>query len=247
VLQAWYGLSDPELERQVNDRISFRHFLGYPERASGYSTVWRFRERLAETGRDRLVRVELRRQLDEKGLRVRRGAVQDATFITADPGHAKADEPRGEEAQTRGSRDGCWAKKGGRSCLGYKLHAKVDTDHGLIWCMEATTASVHDSRVGLPGDGVCRDKGYHGAVPRGWDASMRRGARDHPLWIWGSSGVGGSTGGGLPGGPFAVIKGMFNVGHVLVSSLPRVRVKMVFVCLCCNLLQLRTLGGGLTA
>ena len=39
VLQAWYGLSDPELERQVNDRISFRHFLGYPKKAPDYSTV----------------------------------------------------------------------------------------------------------------------------------------------------------------------------------------------------------------
>ncbi len=28
VLQQWYGSSDPELERQANDRISFRHFLG---------------------------------------------------------------------------------------------------------------------------------------------------------------------------------------------------------------------------
>jgi len=73
VLQAWYGLSDPELERQVNDRISFRHFLGYPERAPDYSTVWLFRERLAETGRDRLLWAELQRQLDEKGLRVRKG------------------------------------------------------------------------------------------------------------------------------------------------------------------------------
>ena len=54
VLQAWYGLSDPELERQVADRLSFQRFLGYPERAPDYSTVWRFRERLAETGRDRL-------------------------------------------------------------------------------------------------------------------------------------------------------------------------------------------------
>ena len=35
VLQAWYGLSDPELERQVNDRISFRHFLGQPQEGSG--------------------------------------------------------------------------------------------------------------------------------------------------------------------------------------------------------------------
>ena len=30
VLQSWYGLSDPELERQANDRISFQKFLGYP-------------------------------------------------------------------------------------------------------------------------------------------------------------------------------------------------------------------------
>ena len=75
VLQAWYRLSDPELERQINDRISFRHFLGYPERAPDYSTVWQFRERLAETGRDRLVWAELQRQLAAKGLRVRKGVV----------------------------------------------------------------------------------------------------------------------------------------------------------------------------
>ena len=29
VLQQWHGLSDPELERQANDRISFRQFLGH--------------------------------------------------------------------------------------------------------------------------------------------------------------------------------------------------------------------------
>ena len=28
VLQQWYGLSDPELERQVDDRLSFHRFLG---------------------------------------------------------------------------------------------------------------------------------------------------------------------------------------------------------------------------
>jgi len=31
MLQGWYGLSDPELERQAADRISFRRFLGFPE------------------------------------------------------------------------------------------------------------------------------------------------------------------------------------------------------------------------
>ena len=31
VLQQWYGLSDPELERQAVDRLSFMNFLGFPE------------------------------------------------------------------------------------------------------------------------------------------------------------------------------------------------------------------------
>ena len=39
VLQQWYGLSDPELERQVDDRLSFQRFLGFPEKAPDYSTV----------------------------------------------------------------------------------------------------------------------------------------------------------------------------------------------------------------
>ena len=46
------------------------------------------------------------------GLTIRRGVIQDATFITADPGHATADTPRGDQARTRRSRDGTWAKKG---------------------------------------------------------------------------------------------------------------------------------------
>jgi len=41
VLQQWYGLSDPELERQVDDRLSFQRFLGFPEKEPGSSgTAW---------------------------------------------------------------------------------------------------------------------------------------------------------------------------------------------------------------
>jgi len=80
VLQAWYGLSDPELERQVADRISFQHFLGFPETVPDYSTVWRFRERLAETDRDKLIWEELQRQLDAKGLTVKKGVVPGCVF-----------------------------------------------------------------------------------------------------------------------------------------------------------------------
>ena len=98
---------------------------------------------------------------------------------------ARADKPRGEEARTRRSRDGSWTKKGGKFSFGYKLHAKSDVDLVLIRDLETTTASVHDSRVDLSreGEGVYRDKGYFGVEPRGWDATMRRGVRGHPLGI----------------------------------------------------------------
>lgn len=243
VLQSWYGLSDEEAERQAVDRLNWRRFLGYPERVPDSTSIWLFRERLAETGKDRLVWEELQRQLEGKGLRVRKGVAQDASFITADQG--PSGKPRGSEAKTRRVRDGDWAKRRGGSTFGYKLHVKADLDHGLIREVEATPASVHDSRVDLsePGEAVYRDKGYFGVKPRGWDATMVRGVRGHPLSLRDklrNRRVGSKR------RPvervFAVLKRVFLSGHVLVSSLTRVRVKMVFSCLCFNLLQLGTLG-----
>ena len=182
-LQDWYGLSDPELERQAVNRIDFRNFLGFPGVIPDSTTVWLFRERLAETGRERLVWEELQRQFDEKGLKVKKGVVQDASFITSDPG--KQGKPRGEEARTRRSRDGDWGKKGGKSSYGYKLHAKTDVDLGLVRDLETTAASVHDSRVDLsrPGEVAYLDKAYFGVEIRGFSAAMRRGVRGHPLGI----------------------------------------------------------------
>ena len=81
MLQAWCNLSDPELERQALNRIDFQQFLGFPGDSPDYSTVWSFRERLAETGIDKLLWAELQRQLDEKGLKVR--CVQ---VVSASPG-----------------------------------------------------------------------------------------------------------------------------------------------------------------
>jgi IS5 family transposase len=243
VLQQWIGLSGPELEKQALNRLDFQHFLGYPEQPPDYSTVWSFWERLAATRTDELVWAELQRQLDERGLKVRKGVAQDASIIEADPG--PSGKPRGEEAATRRSRDGDWAKRLKESFFGFKLHVKMDLDLGLIRVVEATSASVHDSRVDLsePGEVVYRDKGYFIVKPRGFDATMRRGVRGHPL---GDADRLRNRRIGLKRRPiertFAVIKRVFNGGRVLVTSLPRVRVKLVFSCFCFNLLQLWTLG-----
>ncbi len=244
VLQQWYGLSDPELEKQALNRLDFQSFLGFPEQPPDYSTVWSFRERLAETGRDLEVWDELQRQLDAKGLRVRKGVAQDASIIEADPGQSSG-KPRGDAALTRRSRDGAWAKRLRESFFGFKLHVKTDLGFGLVRAVAVTSASVHDSRVDLsePGEVVYRDKGYFGVEPRGFDASMRRGVRGHPL---GEADKARNRRIGSKRRPvervFAVIKRVFNGGRVLVTSLPRVRVKLVFSCFCFNLLQLWTLG-----
>jgi IS5 family transposase len=244
VLQQWYGLSDPELERQAVDRLSFMNFLGFPEDIPDFTTVWYFRERLAKTGKDRAIWTELQRQLDAFCLKVKQGVVQDATFITTDPGHAKADKPRGEEAETRRSKDGTWAKKGSKSYFGYKLHTKLDTDHGLIRELETTTASVHDSQVDLSkkSEVAYRDRGYHGAVANGYSATMKRGARDHPLGIMDKlRNIRISKKRAPVERHYAVIKRVFKAGHVLVTTVPRVNVKMIFTAVGFNLYQLCTL------
>lgn len=227
------------------DRLSFMNFTGFPEDIPDFTTDYMvFRERLAKTGKDRAIWTELQRQLDAFGLKVKQGVAQDATFITTDPGHAKADKPRGEEAETRRSKDGTWAKKGSKSYFGYKLHTKLDTEHGLIRELETTTASIHDSQVDLSkkGEVAYRDRGYHGAVAKGYSATMKRGARDHPLGIMDKlRNLRISKKRAPVERHYAVIKRVFNAGHVLVTTVSRAHVKMIFTAVGFNLYQLCTL------
>ena len=72
---------------------------------------------------------------------------------------------------------------------------------------------------------------------------MRSAVRGRPLDIWDRLRNRRINRKRAPGErPFAVIKRMFGSGHVLVTTLSRVRVKMVFACLCFNLVQLGTLA-----
>lgn len=245
VLQQWYGLSDPELERQATDRISFRHFLGYPETIPDRSTIWLFRERLAQTGKDTVIWDEFQRQLEVQGLTIKRGVMQDASFITADPGHASADTPRGDQARTRRSRDGTWARKGSKSRFGYKLHILLDKDSQLIRRIETTTASLHDSRIDLSrkGETVYRDKGYFGVKPQAsMDKTMHRATRNHPLSIKENRRNRAiSRTRSLVERPFAVMKRVFHAGHLMVTTVARVHVKNIFSCMNFNFRQILTL------
>lgn len=245
VLQSLYGLSDPEMERQANDRISFRKFLGFPEKIPDHTTLWYFRERLIRSRKEQAIWDQLQTQIEVKGLKIRKGVIQDASFITADPGHKPADTPPGEEAKTRRSRDGTWAKKGKKSHFGYKLHIMMDKEHQLIRRMETTTASRHDGQVDLSrkGETVYRDKGYFGVKPQAsMDKTMHRSTRGHPLSIKEerrNRAIMRTR--SLVERPFAVMKRVYRAGHMLVTTVARVHCKNLFSCFAFNLQQLRTI------
>ena len=242
ILQQWFGLNDLEVERQMADRISFMSFLGFPNPAPDSRTIWLFKERMAETGMDKVVWAELQRQLDAMGLQVKRGTMQDATFIEAD--HGSSNKPRGDEAKTRRSKDGTWAKKGDEIHFGFKFHQKTDIDYCLIREFATTTASLHDSQVDLSveGEPVFRDRGYFGAKAKGIDFTMKRRTTEKPLDELDKERNRLISKVRSPGErPHAVIKRIFNSGRVLVTTVRRVSVKMMVTAFAFNLYQLCTL------
>ena len=242
ILQQWYGLSDLEVERQMADRISFMAFLGFPDLFPDSRTIWLFRERMVKTEKDKIVWTELQRQLDSMGLQVRRGTIQDATFIEADQGSLK--KPRGDAAKTRRSRDGTIAKKGNEYHFGYKLHQKTDIDYYLIREIETTTAKLHDSQVDLSTEGeiVLRDRGYFGVQAKGIDFTMKRRTTEKPLEELDRERNRLISVLRSPGErPHAVIKRVFRAGRVLVTTVKRVGVLMMVTAFAFNLYQLCTL------
>ncbi len=160
-IQQLYSLLDEQLERESVDCISFRMFLGTTGVVPDFAMVWKFREHLADSEVDKKMWNELRKQLDAIKLKVKTGIMQNASFITSAPGHAQSDTPCEEDAKTRRSKDGIWAKKGTKSYFRYKLHGARDEDLGLIRKIEVTTAKVHYSQVDLANEDEVRyaDKG----------------------------------------------------------------------------------------
>jgi len=76
-LQHLYNLSDPELEDQVNDRLSFQRFAGidYTTSVPDFSTIWRFKESLIREGvMDKLFDLVLS-TIEQKGVLLKKGTL----------------------------------------------------------------------------------------------------------------------------------------------------------------------------
>lgn len=83
LLQKWFRIpSDPELENQINDRISFKKFLGLPfdQTSPDHSTFSRFRSRLSSEAMN-WINNEVLQQFSRKGLTINEGIAIDARLI----------------------------------------------------------------------------------------------------------------------------------------------------------------------
>jgi len=148
LLQAWYNLSDYALEEVLDDRLSFRRFVGLSvaQTAPDHSVFSRFRDQLIQHGLHDQLFSELNHQLEVLGLIIKKGTLVDATVIEAAPKKPPQNED-GTAGKSPEDPDADWTKKGGKYLFGYKAHMGVDQSSELIRRIAMTPAHVHDGEM----------------------------------------------------------------------------------------------------
>jgi transposase, IS5 family len=149
-LQYLYNLSDPELEDQVNDRLSFQSFVGVSLTTTipDFTTIWRFRERLIEEKlNDKLFDLILG-YLESHNLLVKKGTIIDATIIDSvnRPLSDKKREELGKAPSSQIDVDAGSTMKRKKYYFGYKGHIGTDVGSKLIRKRDFSSAKPHDSQ-----------------------------------------------------------------------------------------------------
>jgi IS5 family transposase len=163
MLQKWFGLSDPQLEEQLQDRLSFRRFVGLSvtDDTPDETTFVRFRQRLLAHHHGRTIFDQALAHLQTQGLVLKGGTIVDATIIEAPRGR-----PRPDGGSTRDP-EAAYTRKHGRAYHGYKAHVATDR-RGLITDFRFGAASESDSTyfdelTAREKTAVYADSGYRGA------------------------------------------------------------------------------------
>jgi IS5 family transposase len=163
LLQKWFRIpSDPELESQINDRISFKKFLKLPfdMPSPDHSTFSRFRKRLSKKAMIK-INSEVLIQFDKEGLSINEGIAIDARLVQSASRPISNDEikklrekketPEGKLDKNgkplKFSRDSesDWTAIDDDPHYGLKEHASVDVNNGFILATTMTPASHHES------------------------------------------------------------------------------------------------------
>jgi IS5 family transposase len=149
LLQSWYSLSDPKLERLLVRDLFFRRFVGLSlaDSVPDHSSIWRFRQLLGKQGLMAALLVEINRQLGIQGLYIRAGEI---SIIDASVIQAQRNRPnKGKDGNNTQDPEASWNVKQGsdgkrKSTYGFKAHANVNED-GFIKVTAFTAGNVHDS------------------------------------------------------------------------------------------------------
>ena len=83
LLRKWYRIElDPELENRINDRWSFKKFIGIPmsQLSTDHSLISKFRKRVSQQVME-AIHMELLEQFSEKGYSIEGGMAIDARLV----------------------------------------------------------------------------------------------------------------------------------------------------------------------
>lgn len=141
MLAKWNNLSDPGLEEALQDRISFRRFVGLAadDATPDETTFVYFRRRLLEAGLHESIFEAVTAHIEKQGLLVKNGTIVDATIIESPKGRTRPDG-----TSTR-DKEASFTKKHGRTYHGYKGSTATDLS-GIVTDYRYATAKEHDSR-----------------------------------------------------------------------------------------------------
>lgn len=151
LLQSWYNLSDPHLEKQLARDLLFRRFVGLSvaDSVPDHSTLWRFRNNpMVENLQGALLK-EINDQLAEKSLYIKAGTISivDASVIEAQRNRPNKDKNGNNTQDAEAAYNVKIASSGKqKTTYGFKAHVNVDED-GFVKAMEFTAGNVHDSQV----------------------------------------------------------------------------------------------------
>lgn len=141
-LQLWFDLSDPAVEEALYDSLAMRSFVGIDlgrEPVPDETTVMRFRHLLERHKLGERIFEAVGRVLVERGLRLSRGTIVDATIIAAPSSTKNAQGERDPEMHQ--------TKKGNEWHFGMKAHVGVDSQSKVIHSVVVTPANTADCKV----------------------------------------------------------------------------------------------------
>jgi transposase, IS5 family len=173
ILQRLYNLSDEQMEFQLNDRMSFKRFVGldFSHRVPDCNTIWTFKQSLVKDDNSRKLFDTFYALVEQKKLIVNEGKMIDASFhevprqrnsrednkTIKEGGIPKSFNEKPNRLQHKDT-DARWTKKNNENFYGYKNHIKADVGSKLIDDYVVTSAQVHDSQ-GLQSLLDAKDKG----------------------------------------------------------------------------------------